>query len=348
MGFENRDYYRGGGDDYLSSPAAILGFSIPFGTWFGARVRLHFWLLLQVGFAVASLARPASDLMVAIYIGLLFVILMLHDFGHRVAAVAVGGRHDDFMLWPAGGLSFPEVPPGAWPRFAGFGGGIAVNIIFVLAVEAFFFASRGFLIALPWNPLTALSVNPFPLEPGMATLGDLILLCLLFVNWGLVLVNVLPYHWFDGGFLLDAILTPFVGEHTGANATCIVGMVLAVPMCAFSLVAAQFIALVVWVLLFSSAYARRRQLQSEGTGTLDAAIAASAQGGSSPVRKRKWQQARWAKAAARRAAQARKEQLKIDAILEKVGAKGMQSLTWFEKRTLRKATERQQHGRGEP
>lgn len=344
MGFENRDYNRGGGgEDYFSNPAAILGFSIPFGTWLGARVRLHFWLLLQVGFAVASLAREASDLLLAIYIGVLFVILMLHDFGHRLAAQAVGGRHDDFMLWPAGGLSFPEVPPGAWPRFAAFGAGIAVNLVLVLAAEAAFFASRGVLVRLPWNPLSALSTSPFPLEPGLGTLSDMILLCVLVLNWGLILINVLPYYWFDGGYLLDAILTPFVGEHSAINATCIIGMVLAVPMCAFALVNQQFIGLIVWVLLFSSSYSRRRQLQAEGAGPLDAAIAASAQDSGGP-RKRKWQQAGWARAAARRAAQARKEQRKIDAILEKVGAKGMQSLTWWEKRTLQKATERQRRG----
>jgi hypothetical protein len=37
----------------------------------------------------------------------------------------------------------------------------------------------------------------------------------------------------------------------------------------------------------------------------------------------------------------RAEQQQIDAILAKVSAKGMNSLTWLEKRTLRRATERQ-------
>jgi hypothetical protein len=117
-------------------------------------------------------------------------------------------------------------------------------------------------------------------------------------------------------------------------------MVLAVPMCAIALVQQQFIGLIVWALLFSSSYSRRRQLHAEGAGALDAAIAASAQDSGGP-RKRNWQRAGWAQAAAKRAAKVRKEQRKIDAILEKVGAKGMHSLTWWEKRSLQKATERQ-------
>ena len=52
--------------------------------------------------------------------------------------------------------------------------------------------------------------------------------------------------------------------------------------------------------------------------------------------------------AAKRAAKARREQEKIDAILEKVSARGMHSLTWWEKRTLRKGTEtRRRQGGGD-
>jgi hypothetical protein len=51
---------------------------------------------------------------------------------------------------------------------------------------------------------------------------------------------------------------------------------------------------------------------------------------------------RWSiKRAQKRAAEEQAEQGRIDAILDKVSAHGMQSLTWWEKRTLRKATERQ-------
>jgi stage IV sporulation protein FB len=343
VGVENRDYNRGGGgEDYLSNPASILGFSVPFGTWLGARVRLHFWLLLSLGFAVASVARGASDALIAIYIVLLFISLMLHDFGHRLAAQSVGGRHDEFMLWPAGGLNFPEVPPGAWPRFAGYGTGVAVNLVVVLAAQAGLYATRGMLVPLPWNPLTALSSSEFPATAGLDSRSFLpvLLYCAILINWGLVLINLLPYYWFDGGYLLDAILTPFLGTFRAVNVACIIGMVLAVPMCAIALVQQQFIGLIVWALLFSSSYSRRRQLHAEGAGALDAAIAASAQDGGRPS-KRNWQRAGWAQAAAKRAAKVRKEQRRIDAILEKVGAKGMHSLSWWEKRTLQKATERQ-------
>ena len=50
---------------------------------------------------------------------------------------------------------------------------------------------------------------------------------------------------------------------------------------------------------------------------------------------------RWpVKSAARAQAKRRREEQKIDAILAKVSAQGMHSLTWWEKRTLRKGSKR--------
>ena len=57
VGFQDRPYYRdgSGGQDYLGSPASILSMSVPFGTWFGVRIRLHFWMLLTLLFAAVVL-----------------------------------------------------------------------------------------------------------------------------------------------------------------------------------------------------------------------------------------------------------------------------------------------------
>ncbi|HEX2973392.1 MAG TPA: hypothetical protein VHP11_13740, partial [Tepidisphaeraceae bacterium] len=109
MGWQDRTYNRGGysGENYLSNPSAILSYSLPFGTWFGARVRLHFWLLLSVLFASIDTLKAGGPLLLVLSLALLFAALMFHEFGHRFAARWVGGSHDEFMLWPAGGM----IPP---------------------------------------------------------------------------------------------------------------------------------------------------------------------------------------------------------------------------------------------
>ncbi|HTW93797.1 MAG TPA: hypothetical protein VMD30_03315 [Tepidisphaeraceae bacterium] len=340
MGWQDRDYYRGGGaEDYFSNPAAILGFSVPFGTWLGSRVRLHFWLLLTFAFTIAGGFH--SPLNCLSFIALLIATLLLHDFAHKIAAMVMGGRHDEFMLWPAGGLIFPSVPPGAGAMFIAYAAPMAVHSIIAAGC---LLAAQVDWRGLPLNPFSGFSFNGSPV-PLLNLRGLLINVAL--INWGLILINLLPYYWFDGGFILQSILTPFAGGYRGISITCIIGMILAVPMAGFSLMYGDFLGLILWVLLFSSSYTRWRQLQAEGTGELADAIAYSAsQGVRTGSRSRKWFAPDFAKKAAKRSAKLRREQQKIDQILAKVSKGGMHSLNWLDRRTLRKATQRQR--RGEP
>jgi hypothetical protein len=325
MAWQDRDYNQGGGPgDYLSNPAAILGLSVPFGTWLGVRVRLHFWLLLTFAFCLASLFRGGSPVIVVLYIALMLVALLAHDFGHRAFSGWVGGELNEFMFWPAGGMIFPTVPPGAWPMFVAHIGGMAVN--FLLATGSYFayHLLTGDWFPVPIDPTTVFGAGVQAISIYIP--GHLLPICLLnfaLLNWGLVLINVLPYFWFDGGFLVQSILRPFLGGATALNITCIMGMVLAVPMFAVSLVHESLMALVFWTFLFMSAYNARNTMPVEseppaGTGW----------------RSRRWAQSDFNRAAAKR----RRQEHKIDAILAKVSAKGMHSLTWWEKRTLRKGS----------
>jgi Zn-dependent protease len=338
VGWQDRDYNRdgyGGAGDYLANPLGILGLSVPFGTWGAVRVRLHFWLLLTFALLLARLFREGTLLVVTIDIGLTLGVLLLHDFGHRAFAGWVGGEHNEFMLWPAGGMVFPTVPPGPWPTFVGYVGGIAVNGVLGLGGYLIFHVLTGGWIEIPMrNPV--MSLGGVPLIVGFVH-GWLLPICLtnfVLLNWGLVIVNLLPYFWFDGGFLWRSILHPFVGARAALNITCIFGMILAVPMFALSLVANDWILLIVWAFLFSSAYTARTQMMPE---TEEYAVSF---GGGLGVRGR-IRNGRWpAKSLVRAQAKRRREEQKIDAILAKVSAKGMHSLTWWEKRTLRKGSER--------
>ena len=88
--------------------------------------------------------------------------------------------------------------------------------------------------------------------------------------------------------------------------------------------------------------AMRRQLLAAGPYGLeedDGVDYSAAYDTGMPKRKRasKWSAGR----AAKRAAAEREERQEIDKILAKVSAKGMNSLTWLERRALKKATEHQ-------
>jgi stage IV sporulation protein FB len=324
MVWQDRDYNRGGGaGDYLSNPAAILGLSVPFGNWFGVRVRLHFWLLLTIAFMLASLFHGESILVVALQIGLLLVALLFHDFGHRILAQTVGGQLDEFMLWPMGGMVFPTMPPGPWPMFVGHVGGVLANAILAVGSIVLLHLRGGGWFVPPLDPLANFNIGMYG---GITGPYDPVLICLktfAMINSGLVLGNFLPYYWFDGGYLLQSIFWPFLGGAGALNLTCIIGMILAVPMFALSLVRGDFIGLIFWTLLFMSSYTSRQTMEVV----------------ESPTATTGWRSRSWAgRTSHRQAVKRRRQEQKIDAILAKVSAKGMQSLTWWEKRTLRKGS----------
>jgi len=193
LGWQDRDYYRGGGaGDYLSNPAAILGLSVPFGTWVGVRVRLHFWLLVSAAICLASVFDGVSIVVAGLYLLLLLVALMLHDFGHRLFAQWAGGQLDEFMLWPAGGLIFPSMPSGARPMFIGHIGGIVVNALLAAGGIGLLWV-HGYRYFPNLNPLAALGTPMIPMGP-MESLFIAALFIFARINSMLVMVNLLPYY----------------------------------------------------------------------------------------------------------------------------------------------------------
>jgi hypothetical protein len=342
MGWQDRNYNTGNsgpGANYLGNPLALLGFSVPFGTWFGARVRLHFWLLLSFLFTyIESLTNPA---IATIWCALTLIALIAHEFGHRICARFVHGSHDEFMLWPAGGMIPPNAPPFPGAYFFAHVGGILANLLLAILSAAAIYLITYNPARIPWNPLAFLFGPPnVHLTPAIAVLE--LLFMFTTINLGIILINLLPYYWFDGGPLLQAILWPFLKLHNAVNVTCIVGMILAVPMFAFALLRLDLIMMIIWALLFASSYTKRQQLKTVGTQEFEEAIAWSANySDSDHHRPHKKTSRRWIKAAKKRAAAEQHEQAQIDAILAKVKEKGLHSLSWWEKRALKKATERQ-------
>jgi len=344
MGWQDRNYNTGGsgsGSDYLGNPAALLNFSVPFGNWFGARVRLHFWLLLEFLFIFVGAIRSGAFITAAITCALLLIALLIHEFGHRILSRYVGGSHNEFMLWPLGGMTPPTAPPFPGPYFTAHFGGILANFLAALASGFALFLITKDPASIPWNPLAIFqATSPVHFNAAAAASAEILSIFIL-LNLGLIFINLLPYYWFDGGPLLQAILWPFIKLYNAINVTCIVGMVVAVPLFLLSLMSLSILSMIFWGLLFASSYTKRRQLQAAGPQELEEAIAWSANYSPNDPAPRKKLKKRWLNAARKRALAEQNEQAQIDAILAKVKEKGLHSLTWWEKRALRKATERQ-------
>ena len=60
--------------------------------------------------------------------GLLFLSILLHEFGHCFAARSVDGDATEMLLWPLGGLAYCDVPHTPRANLITALGGPAVNL----------------------------------------------------------------------------------------------------------------------------------------------------------------------------------------------------------------------------
>ena len=341
MSWRDRDYNRGGGSamGLFDSPWSILGWSLPLGTWLGIRVRLHFWLILAIIFDLAAALRTGNWTASFCLAGLTVLVVLLHEVGHHIMAQWVGGRHDDFLLWPAGGLVPPLCAPRPWPTFVANVGGIAMNLLICATARELLWLNWGYAPPTPLNPLLLFTVTPF-WDPTHGPAFTLLLMTYL-LSVSLVLINLLPFYWFDGGPLLQSVLWRWTGAYRAINITCIVGMIIAAPMAVFSVYAGSILAVIFWALLFFAALSKRRELQAQGPDGYDVGLTLSAGLRDLPTPKRRKLARRWFRWTAIDERREVRDQQQIDAILAKVHEHGLHSLTWFEKRALRRATDRQ-------
>lgn len=81
----------------------FFGLGIPVGRYFGIQVRLHITFLYVIYRAVATSPDVVFGLL---SVGALYLSILLHEFGHALAARWCDGEAHDILLWPLGGLAF--------------------------------------------------------------------------------------------------------------------------------------------------------------------------------------------------------------------------------------------------
>lgn len=189
----------------------------------GITVYIH-WSWLLVGYLELQFRASFYHLWiwnVAEYLSL-FGIVLLHEFGHALACRQVGGRADEIVLWPLGGIAFVQPPnrPGAvlWSIAAG----PLVNLLLIPpTVGAFVYARSEGLQEL----------NPD---------ADHFLLAIMAMNLILFIFNMLPIYPLDGGQILQALLWFVVGRATSLMIVCVIGVIGVVLFVIVALVAQEW------------------------------------------------------------------------------------------------------------
>jgi stage IV sporulation protein FB len=342
MGWEDRQYYRDRGGSGGTPLEFLLYGSVPLFTAFGIRVRAHISLLLFIGLTLLLGGLGTEKYNFAIRVqsmSILFAIILLHEFGHCFAARWVGGEAEDILMTPLGGLAMARPPHRPLPTFITVAAGPAVNVLIcLLAVAAMALTLHGFSSAHGpwWNPLSYL--HQHGLDPNAWRQTFWYAYFVYATSLGLLFFNLLPIFPLDGGQMLQSALWPKLGYYRSMMFACVTGMIGAVIVALVGIVTSLFLVFLA-ISGFMYCYAKRRELKEVGPEYEGMDFSESLR--PDPPRKRR-KVSRWTVRRLRREAQQESDlQSRIDAILAKVSAQGMHSLTWSERRTLKKATERQ-------
>lgn len=174
----------------------------------GIDVRVHatFLLLLAfIAFQAYGQTRSAGGALAAVgFVLLVFLVVILHEYGHAIAARRYGIPTRDITLLPIGGVARLErMPRDPRQELVIALAGPAVNVVLALAL---------------WAGLRAAGMSD-PVAPADARFfGRSLAERLLSVNVWLAAFNMIPAFPMDGGRVLRAVMAWRTGDYAASTA----------------------------------------------------------------------------------------------------------------------------------
>jgi len=148
----------------------------------------------------------------------LFVIVAMHEFGHALACRQVGGRANQIVLWPLGGVAYVDPPPHPGATLWSIAAGPLVNVGLIPVLLILGTTSQ------PSGPPTKVS--------DVYTL----LAALSWINSRLLIFNMLPIFPLDGGQILRSLLWFVLGRARSLLVSVIVGFIGAAGLVVLALI----------------------------------------------------------------------------------------------------------------
>ena len=345
----------------------VLSWSFPTVQLFGIMIRVHIVLpMVLLGLigrvAVGKEYHPGTWQDAAMLMALMFLSILLHEFGHCFAARAMDGEADEVLLWPLGGLAFcRSLPHTPLAHFIFAMGGPLVDLIFCIVTGLVLFFAFDYLppISPFWYPYRwdadSIAVKPWTwgnLDIRESNLYVITLMRFFWINWILMLFNlVLVGFPFDSGRMLQAALWPRLGHYQSTKVAIYCGFGIMVLIGLISIVYTEPLLVFLAIFIFVSCAQEMMVLEaahedslfgydfSQGYTSLEKEEAAAPK----PKKQnfiQRWFAERAAKKEKQEQEQREADDLRMDELLEKIQKFGKQSLTDEEHRFLKRVAER--------
>jgi len=175
---------------------------------FGIDVYLHWsWFLILV--YVLQISDQSDSPLILNILGLLtlFLIVLLHEFGHALACKQVGGQANQIVMWPLGGVAYVAPPQRPGAMLWSIAAGPLVNVVL-------FSASTVLLVI---GGLSGLS-NQIPFFWDYLAI-------FAYINLILLKFNLLPVFPLDGGQILWSLLWFKFGKARSMMIATIIGFI---------------------------------------------------------------------------------------------------------------------------
>ncbi len=180
--------------------------SVSLGRWNGVQVRVHMFFLVFAAFTLYlswldanSPTSTGNAWLGATCLAILLMSVVVHELGHILVANRLGASFDEVVLGPLGGLGPHPTPLEPQSDLVTVIAGPLANLgVCFTAAFCLAWQSNHSLLGL-MNPLAPEAIlEGTPLVVGMKLT--------FWINWLLILLNLIPAYPFDGGRALRTVL----------------------------------------------------------------------------------------------------------------------------------------------
>jgi Zn-dependent protease len=225
-----------------------LLFSLPMGRIGGIHVRVHITLIL---FAAYKLQEGSETIWsIFVYLLGLYICILLHEFGHALAARWCDGDCDEVLLWPLGGLAYARTPADPTAHLITAAAGPAVSLALWMLFAAWGHLLGGYVSA-----------------EGTLVLDQAYVFCVQMASLNTIIFffNLLPAYPMDGGRILRALLCYFLPFESSARITAVLGMLIAILFVGYGLVYDELLLAIIGLFVFSQSQISWKAPGLEGT-----------------------------------------------------------------------------------